>query len=108
MSPLGATSLDADLSISMDAPSINLNSGSFGVSRLNDLTLADATTDPAFYLFWQNQAIAATALPVATDPGSTTALANAIKAFLIAFTSTYPTSLTGKINSASTTVKAGG
>jgi hypothetical protein len=116
LTPTGTLSLEAlatltvesAVSMTLDSASINLNSGTFGVARLNDMTLADPSTDPAYWQFWTTQNAVFTALPVATDPGSTTALANAIKAALITFTALYPLSITGRISSASTTVKAGG
>ena len=102
-------SLNSSLGMTLDGLTINLNSGTQGVARKLDETLANALTDPAYWLFWTQQTVLAAALlPVATDPGTTMALANAIKLFLINFTAGYPTSITGKISSASTTVKAGG
>lgn len=104
----GELQIKSQIQITADAPMINLNSGTFGVARLNDSTLADPTTDPAYWLFWTQQNAIFTALPPATDPGSTTALANALKAALITLTAMYPQSITGRISTASTTVQAGG
>lgn len=108
LQPSGILAMKGITQITADAPFINLNSGTFGVARLNDSTLANPTTDPLYWQFWNTQNIIFTALPVATDPGSTTALANALKAALITFTAMYPLSITGRISTASTTVKAGG
>lgn len=86
---------------------ISMNSGTLGAARLTDLVTGDPSTDPAFYTFiLQQQAIFA-ALPPATDPGTTLALANALKAALTTLFSTYPQSFTSRISSASATVTIG-
>jgi hypothetical protein len=86
---------------------ININSGTLGAARLNDSTIANPVTDPAFWTFWiQQQAIFA-ALPPATDPGTTLALANALKAAMVVLLSTFPQSITGIITSSSDTVLIG-
>lgn len=100
--------LKSQTEITADASLINLNSGTFGAARLNDTTIANPTTDPAYWLFWTQQNAIFTALPVASDPGTTTALANALKAALIAFTAMYPQSITGRISTASSSVLIGG
>ena len=86
---------------------INLNKGTLGVARLTDTVIANPTTDPAFWTFWLQQEAIFTALPVATDPGTTEALANALKAALIALTSMFPQSITGQISTSSVSVLAG-
>lgn len=86
---------------------VNINSGTLGAARLTDLVVGDPTTDPAFYTFLLQQQAIFTALPVATDPGTTLALANALKAALVALLSTYPQSFTSKITTSSGTVFIG-
>jgi hypothetical protein len=108
LQPSGFLVLNSVGQITADSSLINLNSGTFGVARLNDSTVANPTTDPLYWQFWTTQNAIFTALPPATDPGSTTALANALKAALITLTAMYPQSITGRISTASTTVKAGG
>ena len=115
MTPTGTLSLESFLDITLDSTAnitldsafINLNSGTFGIARLNDMTIADPTTDPTYWQFWTTQNAIFTALTVATDPGSTTALVNSLRLALIDLTATYPQSITGRISTASTTVKAG-
>jgi hypothetical protein len=115
MDPIGAVvlhgstvSIQGTTTISLQAAAISLNGGTGkGVARLGDLTIANPTTDPAFWTFWLNQEAIFTALPAATDPGTTLALANALKAALIALTATFPQSITGKIETSSLTVTAG-
>jgi hypothetical protein len=86
---------------------INMNSGTLGAARLTDTTQANPTTDPAFWAFWSQQEAIFAALPPATDPGTTEALANALKAALVALLSTFPQSITGKITTSSSTVLIG-
>lgn len=86
---------------------INLNKGTLGAARLTDTTVADPITDPAFWTFWLQQEAIFTALPAATDPGTTLALANALKAALITLTSMFPQSITGQITTSSATVRVG-
>jgi hypothetical protein len=94
--------------ISMDAAGIiNMNSGTLGAARLTDTVVANPLSDPAFYAFWVQQEAIFTALPPATDIGTTIALANALKAALIALTAAYPQSLTSKITTSSSTVFIG-
>lgn len=89
------------------AGTINMNSGTLGAARLTDKVLADPSSDQAFYAFWVQQEAIFAALPPATDPGTTTALANALKAALVTLLSTYPQSLTGLISTSSTSVLIG-
>lgn len=86
---------------------INLNGGTLGAARLTDTTVANPTTDPAFWEFWLQQQAIFTALPAATDPGTTEALANALKAALIVLTSAFPQSITGKITTSSASILVG-
>jgi hypothetical protein len=115
MDPLGNMSLQslgtggvASISLTGLTGEVNLNSGIFGVARLNDTTIADPTTDPAFWQFWFQQFAIFSILPVASDPGTTAALANGLKAAMITLLQTFPQSITGRISTASTSVKAGG
>lgn len=115
MDPVGSISLQtigtggvASISLTGTTGQVNINNGTFGVARLNDTTLANPTTDPLYWEFWLQQLAIFTALPVATDPGTTTALANALKAAMIVLLQMYPQSITGKISTASVSVKAGG
>jgi len=86
---------------------INLNSGTLGVARLTDKVVANPVTDPAFWAFWLQQQAIFAALPPATDPGTTLALANALKAAMVVLFSTFPQSITGSITTSSSTVLAG-
>jgi len=115
MDPLGNTTLQslgtggvASITLTGLTGEVNLNNGIFGVARLNDTTLADPTTDPAYWEFWLQQSIIFAGLPPATDPGTTLALANALKAALVVLLQTIPQSITGRISTASVSVKAGG
>lgn len=76
----------AGTKIAFDAPEVNLNSGSKGVARLDDSTLSTAVEDPVFWTWL--------------------AAAGALLAGL-GVVAPIPTAQTGKINSASGTVKAG-
>lgn len=115
MDPAGNVGLFANATLdvsstgamTINGSTVNINNGTFGAARLNDLTLANPTTDPAFWNFWVQQALIFTLLPVATDPGTTLALANSLRAALVLLLNTFPLSITGKINGASATVKIG-
>lgn len=102
--------LKSQTEITADASLINLNSGSFGVARLNDLTLVDTTTDPDFYAFIQQQLInfSLAVIPPATSPATAVTHTNAIQIALLNMFTSFPTSINGKISTASTTVQAGG
>jgi phage gp45-like len=67
---------------------VNFNNGSKGVARLDDSTLVNSTTDPTF-IAWIAQISAAVNV---LAPGAVTPI---------------PTTVTGKISTASSTVKAG-
>jgi len=86
---------------------INLNSGTLGAARLGDTVTGDPTTDPAFYLFIQQQMAIFTAIPPATSPGDAPGVINAVKAAIIAMLSSYPQSYTSRITSSSATVLIG-
>jgi len=103
----GASGVAAATLTLAPAGTITLNNGTLGAARLTDQTVATPGTDPAFYAFWVQQEAIFTALPAATDPGTTEALANALKAALIALTASYPQSLTARITTSSATVLIG-
>jgi len=86
---------------------INLNSGTLGAARLGDTVVGDPSTDPAFYLFIQQQMAIFTAIPPATTPADAVGVVNAIKAALITLLSTYPQSYTSRITTSSATVLIG-
>jgi hypothetical protein len=105
MSISAGTTLDisSNLAMSLDGLTINLNSGTFGVARLNDIVTSDMTTDPAWWLWWQLLSALIEALPVTPLDGGAT-----FKEGLAGLFATIPTTIISKITSASTTVKAGG
>lgn len=102
--------------ITIDGTTINLNNGTFGVARLNDATIVNALTDPAFmsYLTLLDTFMAAifttynthTHIYVDTPVGpSVTAIPLPL---MTVPAPTHPSSVIGKVNAASSTVKAGG
>lgn len=104
---LGSIDIAPSGSINVVAPSVNFNNGTFGAARLNDSITLDPSTDPAYWQFWLLHTQTLTAMPVATDPGSTTALANALRAELLLLCSTIPQTMTGRVSSASSSVTIG-
>lgn len=104
----GNLDLKSQTEITESAPLINLNSGSFGVARLNDLTTSALTTDA---IFWQM--ITALYALITTYSGYTggsptplSAIGGPALAFLAA--APQPTQLVSKITTASSSVLAGG
>jgi hypothetical protein len=94
--------MSATGAMTVSGSTVNINNGTFGAARLNDLTLSNASTDPAWWLWWSLLSTQIAALPtVPLDGGAT------LKAGLAALFATIPTQIVGKINSASGTVKVG-
>lgn len=100
--------LKSQTEITADASLINLNSGTVGVARLNDLTTSSTSTDA---IFWQM--ITALYALLTTYSGYTggsptplSAIGTPALAFLAA--APQPIQLLSKITTASTTVQAGG
>jgi hypothetical protein len=83
---------------------VTLNNGSLGVARLNDEILSNNATDSTFWAM--PTALQAFMNALSGLTGSLSPVAAAAQSYLAQVT-VAPTSLTGKINSASTTVKAG-
>lgn len=96
------TSLNSILGMTLDGLTINLNNGTFGVARLNDIVTSDLTTDPTWWTFWSTLSGLIAALPTTPLDGGAT-----LKAGLVGLFSTVPVTILSKITSASTTVKAG-
>lgn len=88
--------------IEVTGTTINLNSGTFGVARLNDLVTSNASTDPAWWTFWSTLSAQIAALPTTPLDGGAT-----LKAGLSTLFSLIPTQIISKITSASVTVTAG-
>ena len=103
MSSVGATSLTTPSTIEMTGSTINFNSGTFGVARLNDTVFSSLVEDPAWWLFWSTLAPLIAALPTTPLDGGAS-----LKAGLSALFATIPQTITSRISTASTTVKAGG
>lgn len=104
----GNLELKSPTQITADASLINLNSGTFGVARLNDLVTSNLTTDT---IFWQMiTALYALITTYSTYSGGSPTPLSAIGGPALAFLAAapQPTQQVGKITSASTTVKAGG
>lgn len=100
----GATlSVSMSGSITQTGSTINLNSGSFGVARVNDTVTSNISTDPAFWAFWSTIAVQIAALPTTPLDGGAT-----LKAGLATLFGTMPQTIISKITTGSTTVKAGG
>ena len=106
----GAVSLNAaSLAVStsgtttITGSTINLNSGTFGAARLNDIVTSNLTTDPAFWTFWSTIAIQIAALPTTPLDGGAT-----LKAGLATLFGLMPQTILSKITTASSTVKVGG
>lgn len=86
--------------IVIDGSSIKLGeSASKGTARLDDGTISNATTDSAFWIWLNGLYVALTAWVPTIDPMDVT-----LKAAITAL-GAFPTSLTGKINQASSKVK---
>lgn len=98
------TTLDisSDAAMTLSGSTVNINNGTFGAARLNDLTLSNASTDPAWWLFWSLLSTQIAALPTTPLDGGAT-----LKAGLAALFALVPTQIISKINSASATVKIG-
>lgn len=106
----GAVSLTgASLSVSMSGSitqtgsTINLNSGTFGVARIQDTVTSNIASDPAWWTFWSTLSTLISALPTTPLDGGAT-----LKAGLATLFSTVPTTIISKITTGSSTVKAGG
>lgn len=125
MSPLGDIAIQNAIAqfnaqssgaITIDGTTINLNSGTFGVARLNDATIVNSLTDPTFmsYLTLLDTFMAAvfTAYNSHTHIYIDTPVGPSITAIplplITAVAPSHPSTVTGKINAASSTVKAGG
>lgn len=115
--PLGTVTIAPSGNITVNGTTINMNNGGATdfVARLNDQTLIDASTDPTFLAFLA-ALDAFTALIFTTfnlhthlyspGPGGPTPTAPPIP-LLVTPPPTSPPTITGKINAASSTVKAG-
>lgn len=95
-------SLNSTLGMTLDGLTINLNSGTFGVARLNDIVTSDVTTDPTWWAFWGALSTAIGALPTSPSDGGAT-----LKAGLAGLFASVPVTVISKITTASITVKAG-
>lgn len=94
--------LSAPNGITMQGSTVTINSGTQGVARKEDQTLSNSVTDAAWWSWWSLLQAQITALPTTPLDGGAT-----LKAGLAALFGTVPTSITGKINTASSTVKSG-
>lgn len=102
VSATGAMDISSNAAMTISGSTVNINDGTFGAARLNDLTLSNASTDPAWWLFWSLLSTQIAALPtVPLDGGAT------LKAGLAALFALVPTQIISKINSASATVSIG-
>ncbi len=102
---LNGTSLSASMSgtVTVTGSTINFNSGTFGVARVQDIVTSDTTTDPAWWTFWSTLSASIAALPTTPLDGGAT-----LKAGLAALFAFVPPTIISKITTGSTTVKAGG
>ncbi len=100
---IGDLKIDQTGNVTVSGPTINLNNGTFGVARLNDIVTSDLTTDPAWWLFWSTIATTISALPTTPLDGGVT-----LKAGLAALFGSISQTIVSKITTASTTVKVGG
>jgi hypothetical protein len=106
----GAVALNGvSLSISMSSTitqtgsTINLNNGTFGVARVQDVVTSNMATDPTFWTFWSTISTQILALPTTPLDGGAT-----LKAGLATLFGLMPPTILSKITTGSTTVKAGG
>ena len=97
----------ADGNIEAEATEINFNSGDKGVARLDDSTISSASEDATFWTFWNAIFGVLSGSPI-PEPGngSPSALQTAL-ALAITGAGGIPSAINGKINNASSTVKAG-
>lgn len=101
--------VDVDGNINVQAAptkTVNLNSGTNGVARLTDATLSNNSTDSAFWTFMSNL-VTTFNTHVHSVPGVTTGGGTTTSVIPTVPMSSAPTAQIGKINSASSTVKAG-
>lgn len=99
--------INASSSIALTGSTINLNSGTFGVARIQDTVTSDPTTDPAWWSAWTTLFTSVSTLVPATSPATAVAHTNALQVYLIAFASVTQ-QIISKITTGSSTVKAGG
>jgi hypothetical protein len=88
---------------------VNINSGTMGVARLNDLTISSTSIDPIYWLFVN--AIQAFFTALSGFAGGSPVVHSELGALGLAFLAQSPIappSLTSKISTASTSVQAGG
>jgi len=104
-------SLSSTGNMTLTGSTINLNSGTFGIARLNDLTISNTSTDPIFWLMPPALSVFMTAIAAMVGGGGNPVTMSALGALGATFVATVPiapVSITGKISTSSTTVKAGG
>jgi hypothetical protein len=94
----GGVQIESKSQVTVDAPSVNLNSGDLGAARETDPVKSDKDYDPKFWLWFST---AMSAIRDAADPAS-------LLAALKISAATAPTSVSGVILSGSKTVRAGG
>ena len=94
--------LSAPNGMTMQANLITMNAGTKGAARLDDSTLTNNTTDSTYWTWFSNFISAFNSWsPVPNDGGA------ALKSLLANYVTAPPTSITGKISSASGTTKIG-
>ncbi len=94
--------LQSSANITLDSGIINLNSGTFGVARIQDTVTSNITSDPAWWAFWSTLSGLIAALPTTPLDGGAT-----LKAGLSALFATIPVTIVSTITTGSATVKAG-